>query len=63
MLLAEKQTINFTELEIQGEPFDYFVLPKAFDDEKCLSILSWLEIHAPWKLVKADFYTQYEFNF
>ena len=63
MSLAKKQTIKFIDLEIQTEPFDYFILPKAFDEEKSSSILRWLETDAPWKLVKADFYTQYEFDF
>lgn len=67
MLSAEKQTekqrVDFTELEVQTEPFDYFILPKAFDDGECLSILKWLETDAPWKLVEADFYTQCEFDF
>lgn len=58
----ENQTINFTELEIQTEPFDYFILPKAFGDEESLALLKWLETDAPWRLVKADFYTQYEFD-
>lgn len=63
MLLAENQTINFTDFEVQTEPFDYFILLKAFDEEESLFILNWLEISAPWKLVEANFYTQYEFNF
>lgn len=60
---TEKQRVDFTELEVQTEPFDYFILPKAFDEEESLSILNWLETVAPWKLVEADFYTQYEFDF
>lgn len=67
MLLGEKQTekqrLGFTDLEVQTEPFDYFILPKAFDDGESLSILKWLETDAPWKLVEADFYTQFEFDF
>jgi len=62
MLLAENQTINFTGIELQAEPFDYFLLPKAFDDKESVCLLNWLETDAPWKLVEADFYTQYEFN-
>lgn len=62
MIQATKQKIDFTELEIQTEPFDYFVLPKAFDEEDSLRILNWLQTEAPWRLVKADFYTQYEFD-
>lgn len=63
MLPAEKQTIDFTNLEIQNEPFDYFILPEAFEEDESLSILKWLETDAPWKLIEGDFYTQYEFDF
>ncbi len=63
MLHTERQTIDFTGVEVYGEPFDYFVLPKAFDYKESLLILKWLETDVSWKLVKADFYTQYEFNF
>lgn len=63
MLLAERQIIDFIDLEIQTEPFDYFILPKAFEDGEDLSILNWLEKNALWTLVNADFYTQYEFDF
>jgi Rps23 Pro-64 3,4-dihydroxylase Tpa1-like proline 4-hydroxylase len=60
---TERQAINFSELEIQAEPFDYFILPVAFGEHESLSVLKWLETAAPWKLVEADFYTQFEFNF
>lgn len=62
MLVAETQPIDFTDLEFKSEPFDHFTLPQAFDNQESLEILSWLETEAPWKLVKADFYTQYEFD-
>jgi Rps23 Pro-64 3,4-dihydroxylase Tpa1-like proline 4-hydroxylase len=60
---TEKQAINFAGLEIQTEPFDYFILPNAFGEEESLSVLKWLETAASWKLVEAGFYTQFEFNF
>ncbi|MDQ3747667.1 MAG: 2OG-Fe(II) oxygenase [Acidobacteriota bacterium] len=62
MLLVENQIIDFADIEFQNEPFDYFLLPKAFDDNQSLSVLKWLETDAPWNLVEADFYTQYEFS-
>ncbi len=62
MSLVENQPIDFTGIEFQNEPFDYFLLPKAFDDDESLFVLNWLETDAPWNLVEADFYTQYEFN-
>lgn len=63
MLQAEKPTINFTGIEIRTEPFCYFLMPKVFESEESLLLLKWLETDAPWKLIRADFYTQYEFNF
>jgi len=62
MLLEQNQVIGFTGLEIQTEPFRYFILPKAFNEEEAFSILHWLETEAPWKLVETDFYEQYEFT-
>lgn len=62
LTVVEKEKIDFTEIEMQNEPFDYFVLPQAFSEEESAEILKWLETDAPWKLVKADFYTQYEFD-
>lgn len=63
MSSARKQKINFTDLEVRTEPFDHFFMPKAFDEEKSLIILNWLQTKAPWKLVTENFYTQYEFDF
>ena len=62
MSLVENQPIDFTGIEFQNEPFDYFLLPKTFDDDESLFVLNWLETDAPWNLVEADFYTQYEFS-
>ena len=44
-------------------PFPYFVAPRAFDEDVSTALLEWLERDAPWKLVEADFYEQYEFDF
>lgn len=62
MMQTTQPIIDFTKLEVQTEPFDYFVLPKAFDEKISLKILNWLQTGAPWRLVKEDFYTQYEFD-
>lgn len=63
MLGVKKQKINFAGLEMCSASFDYFILQKAFNKDESLNILKWLEKDAPWKLVEADFYTQYEFDF
>lgn len=55
----------FTSLEAKEQfaaPFRYFVAPKALSTELSSSLLGWLETSAPWKLVEADFYEQYEFS-
>lgn len=63
MLAAtEKEKIHFADNEYCTEPFDYFILSQAFGQKESSLILNWLETDAPWKLVKADFYTQYEFD-
>jgi len=64
MLAAvEKEKIEFTGIEVCTEPFNYFILPQAFGEKESSLILNWFETEAPWKLVEADFYTQYEFDF
>lgn len=62
MTLSNHQRISFTDLEIQKQPFYYFTMPEAFPEEDSWKILEWMEKEAPWKLVEADFYTQYEFD-
>lgn len=63
MLSIRGRTINFADVESRTEPFDYFVLTETFGEAESFEILDWLETSAPWKLVEADFYTQYEFDF
>ena len=43
-------------------PFRYIVSPEAFDPDTSRTVLAWLESEAPWKLVEADFYEQFEFS-
>jgi Rps23 Pro-64 3,4-dihydroxylase Tpa1-like proline 4-hydroxylase len=62
MPAKQQQKIGFSDLEFHTEPFDYFTMPKAFEEEDSRKILSWMETEAHWKLVKEDFYTQYEFD-
>lgn len=63
MRSAVNQKIDFSHLEFQKEPFDYFVLPETLGSEEAFYILEWLEASVAWKWVEADFYTQYEFDF
>ena len=43
-------------------PFPYFVSSKALTDDASSLLLNWFEGEAPWNLVEADFYEQYEFD-
>ena len=54
--------ICLTSLEVFDEPFPYFTACEGFGEGLSSSILGWLETEAPWELVEADFYEQYEFS-
>lgn len=43
-------------------PFPYFVGEGAFPDDLTSSLIDWLNKDAPWRLVEADFYEQFEFD-
>jgi len=55
--------LDLSSVESFSKPFDYFVSPQALSVDVSTTLLSWLETGAPWKLVEADFYEQYEFSF
>jgi Rps23 Pro-64 3,4-dihydroxylase Tpa1-like proline 4-hydroxylase len=43
-------------------PFRYFLSERCLIPETEATVLDWLEREAPWKLVVADFYEQFEFD-
>jgi len=43
-------------------PFPYFIAGKGLTDEASMLLLDWFQSEAPWNLVEAEFYEQYEFN-
>lgn len=45
-----------------AHPFPYFVSSKGLTDNGSSLLLNWFEGEAPWNLVEADFYEQYEFD-
>lgn len=45
------------------EPYEHFFLDQIIADDLSQSLLKWLETSAPWNLVEASFYEQYEFSF
>jgi Rps23 Pro-64 3,4-dihydroxylase Tpa1-like proline 4-hydroxylase len=63
MRLADDNPLRLALIERITVPFDYFISPQAFRPEVSRVVLEWLETSAPWKLVIADFYEQYEFSF
>jgi Rps23 Pro-64 3,4-dihydroxylase Tpa1-like proline 4-hydroxylase len=63
MITAAARALDFSPFAVFSEPFTYAVSLRAFNSEISFEILKWLEVEAPWKLVEADFYEQYEFSF
>lgn len=45
-----------------ARPFKFFLAPQALTAEFSTLFLGWLESKAPWQLVEASFYEQYEFS-
>jgi Rps23 Pro-64 3,4-dihydroxylase Tpa1-like proline 4-hydroxylase len=54
--------LDFASVKSFTKPFDYFASPQALRYGLSARLLDWLETYAPWKLVKTDFYEQYEFS-
>ena len=54
---------QFSYIESFTRPFPHFISPLALSNHSGGLVLDWLETDAPWKLVTADFYEQYEFSF
>jgi Rps23 Pro-64 3,4-dihydroxylase Tpa1-like proline 4-hydroxylase len=55
-------SLRLSNVEAFANPFHYIVSPEAFDPEAGCTILAWFESNAPWELVEADFYEQFEFS-
>ena len=62
MNVVSDKSLDLSSVESFSQPFPYFFSPEAFGERESLEILAWLETDAPWQLVRADFYEQYEFN-
>lgn len=62
-MMTTQYQLDFSAAQLFTAPFPYFVAARAFDDDVSTTLLGWLEHGAPWKLVEADFYEQYEFDF
>ena len=53
---------SFRVLEQTEDPYPYLLADRCFDPGAVASLLSWFEDGAPWRLIEADFYEQYEFS-
>lgn len=60
--MSTESLIHFSSLELFDKPFPYFTAAEGFGEPLSSTILGWLETEAPWTLVEADFYEQYEFT-
>ena len=54
--------LNLTNAALVSAPFRYATLPACLQRPVASSLLDWLELDAPWRLVEADFYEQWEFS-
>ncbi len=55
-------SVDLSSLYFEELPFAHFYSPSAFCDDTTLRLFAWFENNAPWNLVEADFYEQYEFS-
>jgi Rps23 Pro-64 3,4-dihydroxylase Tpa1-like proline 4-hydroxylase len=60
--VSEERLIRLKSVEVFAEPFPHFTATEGFGGGLSSAILGWLETEAPWDLVEADFYEQYEFS-
>lgn len=54
--------INNENIQVQTNPFKYFVAGKFFTDEYANNLLEWVQNLRSWKRVIEHFYDQYEFR-
>ena len=53
---------EITEGSFFRQPFPYFIAEKGLTDVASTLVLDWFQHDAPWRLVEAEFYEQYEFD-
>ena len=54
--------LDLTGAALVSAPFRYATLPVCLQRSVAGSLLDWLESDAPWRLVEAEFYEQWEFS-
>ena len=62
MTLAADPCLQMRICEQADRPFRYFLADRCFDIAMAEELLAWFELDAPWRLVEAEFYEQYEFS-
>lgn len=55
--------INLSEPDYYTKPFSFICSSNVLEPQLSLDLLYWLENFNSWKLIKTDFYEQYEFSF
>lgn len=50
------------DVSLEKHPYNHFFSEYIVDDGLHQQIINWLRTKAPWKLVEADFYAQFEFS-
>ena len=54
--------VTFDGTALSSEPFLHAAVAECLHPKVAEALLSWFETTAPWKLVEADFYEQWEFS-
>ena len=54
--------LRLSNVQVFSDPFHYILSSEALDPYVGRTLLTWLESGAPWTLVEADFYEQFEFS-
>lgn len=55
--------VDLSSARARSHPFTCFTAEQVISEQLEHELLCWLESDAPWKLVTASFYEQYEFSF
>ncbi|MGV3613423.1 MAG: cyclophane-containing peptide 2OG-Fe(II) oxygenase YhhC [Fluviicola sp.] len=53
---------DFSNIEIENNPFPHFVGKQILTQEKAKEIYSWLSETVLWRFIETDFYSQFEFS-
>jgi Rps23 Pro-64 3,4-dihydroxylase Tpa1-like proline 4-hydroxylase len=52
--------LRLSNATLFSAPFQYIVCPEILDPDAGHAVLTWCESAAPWRLIEADFYEQFE---